>query len=68
MNLMSSYNLVLFYHIDEDALKADLSNRLTITLNALDVQRGFAYRITRSPKGDVTYNKENLLIEKKEKM
>lgn len=48
-------------NIDEDALKADLSNRLTITLNALDVQRGFAYRITRNHMGDITYNKENLL-------
>ncbi len=68
MNLMSSYILVLFYHFDEDALKADLSNRLTITLNALDVQRGFAYRITRSQVGDIIYNKKNLLIEKEEKM
>ncbi len=48
-------------NIDEDALKADLSDRLTITLNALDVQGGFIYQINRSHLGDISYNRESLL-------
>ena len=47
--------------IDEDALKADLSDRLTITLNALDIQGGFIYQINRSHLGDISYSREDLL-------
>ena len=50
--------------VDEDALKTDLSERLTITLNALDVQNGFSYQIIRSHLGDITYNKKDLLLKK----
>ncbi len=51
--------------IDETALKADLAARLTITLNALDVQGGFSYKLFEINWGDIKYKREDILKNKK---